>query len=1586
MRPAPFHGDSVSMPRQESILSVVIWACLAAAAIVVTVVAAVWVGWPSDLIIDIPNVGVGDDLRINNIRGHIQALTHQPSRMSGTEGAEEAFQRITSEMERLGVSGYEVQDFDVAVPFVLGGTLRLGTGPNAPELPVHPLWPNLVRTSQTPPEGLTGPIVDVGRGSDAELAGKAIRGSIVVMDSKSEAEWLSIQEFGGKAVIFRANPDSTGAQARKKFLTVPANIPRFYIEAEHFAALDAYAAKEYGQAVLHCDMEWRNVSAHNVFVKLTSGNPLPDSTPEDLKPVIFHAYYDSISVVPSLAPGAEQACSAATLLELARYLKNLSEEPTRPVYLLFTGAHGQALTGITHFTRKLSDGLRHGWEGEDRDSLLARMGEPGLMIGLDLSSRSDRMGLFAMGRFRQQYEHLLRPKFAKLGLKLDKYARDHMTDYDEESRYSVHTKTPFVDCINLTLGRGWWTYFPYQSSFESEIPTMAGIPAVTLGTINDDRPRVDTPEDCIDRLDFDLFEKQLTYEEGQRPGLAKLVLAFAYWRGPFLSGELEYKMGKVQGRTVWLNQEKDYTPNRPLVGALVALKTYRADKYLLGTRGMPVVLSDDQGLYAFDGLVDITANGQFHLVELESFGVATQTFLDANPDAAKEYLRILNKGGQVADEVVPNGGIIFAVDQARPNEYPFGTSIAKEVQHLSLVNFPCKPITLYGLLEPRGFNSLTDLQILDASTESPPYQWGTSYIDSLWGDPEENCMSVWADPTLVVRLTMGFGLREKRLVLLNNSPEDPIGKGYVLSDLETVPSWVLQGAQNMLWLNDYRVEQFESHGVTNPRVTELHGEATTLLNEAEEALNNLDYATYRAKAERGWALESGVYNELLGTANNMIKGVLFYLLLLLPFSYCLERLVVASGTIKGRIIGMMVVFTISFAGLWLIHPAFRFTMTPLLVLLAFVILSLAVSVSVLIVGKFDAMLQERKQAATGTHEDNVAMGNVAVRAIDLGIANIRRRPQRAWLTGTTIVLVTFTLLSFTSVVPEVSIARLKHPDGEPVYRGLLTRDPGWNIMPNPLYDSLRRSFLDEAHGNPKQNVLAGRAWYFSDNAGNLSQVDLVPITKGTLETDDGVEDDRRTFTAVSLVGMEPSEVKITGVADTLTAGRWFEDPDERSIILPEHVAENLGYGKDDLGALIRVFGQEVPLVGILDGKKFDELRDIDGEPLTPVNFQQQLLNEAASESVEDVDTLKEYVHWPTDRNVFVPFRFARSLNATIRSVAILSGQGVTPSGEAEDYARRSNLTILASEGGAVTLFASMNRSRMTGAAQIIIPLVLGFIMVLGTMLGSVYERRREIFVYNSVGLSPKNVASLFLAESSVYAIIGASVGYLLGQAISKGLLATGLLSGLSLNYSASTTVIVTLMTMGIVLVSTIYPARQAFLSAIPEKRKRFDEFEEGDTEETGDRISLFLPFVATPGSVFAMQAYMEEFLDSVQGVSVGRLAVDDLKSGLGEVAGKPAPVLQFRAWLAPFDLGISHNAELRIVYREDRGVYQYHLTATRHSGDQQNWRRLTPWFIMAVRKQLLMWRILTKEDHEKYMNRAQALFGQRTISEDATLG
>jgi hypothetical protein len=468
--------------------------------------------------------------------------------------------------------------------------------------------------------------------------------------------------------------------------------------------------------------------------------------------------------------------------------------------------------------------------------------------------------------------------------------------------------------------------------------------------------------------------------------------------------------------------------------------------------------------------------------------------------------------------------------------------------------------------------------------------------------------------------------------------------------------------------------------------------------------------------------------------------------------------------------------------------------------------------------------------------------------------------------------------------------------------------------------------------------------------------------------------------------MEPAEAGVTGVERALLAGRWFGPDDETGIILSEHMAARLGYSRGDIGRGVRLFGREMPLIGIVDAGKFDRLKDLDGEPLTPVNvvMQQQKTADIAKSTggaQEKADTLEEYVHYSADQVAVVPLGYGRQLGATLCSVAIRAGAGMDVAAEAGGYAQRSNLTILGSDGETVTLYAALNTSQVSAAWQIIIPMFLGFVMILGTMLGSVYERKNEIFVYNSVGLSPTHVSSLFMAESAVYAIIGAGSGYLLGQCVSKLLQATGTLSGLTLNYTAGSTILVTTLTMGMVLLSALYPARQAFHAAIPDvDRER--QAEPDATGDAADSLDMYLPFVATEGHVAAMQAYLAEYLESIQGVTVGKLAVDNLRARVEILEGRRIPVLEFRAWMAPFDLGVSHDVRLSIVFRSDRRICQYRLTARRFSGDRQNWRRLTPRFIQAIRKQLLMWRILSAEDHGKYQEAGRRLFGETEAKQE----
>ncbi|MBN2451488.1 MAG: M28 family peptidase, partial [Lentisphaeria bacterium] len=1313
------------------------WVLLAAAFMAVTVLVAARLGRPRPVNLVRTEIGAGTferDLDAGRMRRDVGRFCATPSRLTGTAGARAAADAILGELAAMGALAVETQDFTLPVPVTRRGVLEVHTAAGVKSIPVHPLWPNLARTCQTPPEGLRGPLVDAGRGSEGELHGKQIRDALAVLDMSCNLEWLSIPEFGGRAVLFRAAPGTTANTARNKFLTVPADIPRYYIDAGHGADLDAALAAGAAEGVVHCDVSWERCSAVNILARITAGKGGVSADDPDAAPVVFHAYYDSISVVPDLAPGAEQACGAAALLELARVFAGT--ETDRPVYVLFTSGHGQALAGMLHFVAALRQ-AQAGGKGEAAPPLLAALGRPGLFVGLDLSTRSRQFGVFALGRFRGQYEHKLRPKFSILAAELAAYAASCAASSGDGAEGASEN---VLDCVNLTRGRHWWTYFPYQAPFESEVPVLAGIPGITFATVNDDRRHVDTPEDRPENLRFDLFEEQILAEPGARAGLATLARALTSWSGPFVSSELVDGWASLEGRVVWLDQERNYVPSEPLADALVFLKTQRGDKHLMGTRGIPAVLTDGTGRFVFDGLVQMTENWQFTNCLLEAYGPASDTFTGANPDAMAQYAKTIGRRGEGPrpEEGLPrDGDILYALDMARPSDYPWQIEIRKQRQHLNLVCFPCRSLTLTGLTDPRGYLPLKDLKILEAATLASPFQFGKSATDSLRGDDAEAMVTLWTDPSVRTMLTLGLGFEEKRLILVNNTPGAPEGKGFVIEDLSTVPSMVLQGAGDMWRLDSSRIAKLENNGVRNPRLSQYHAEAAGELTTAREALEAGDYRGYRIAAERAWALEGRAYTETLAMINNMIRGVLFYLALLLPFSYCLERLLLASGTIKRRMVWICTIFAVCFLTLAGVHPAFRFTLTPFLVLLAFIIVALVVTVSVLIVSRMDAVLQERKRVQGGRHDEQTNVGGIAVRAVDLGIANIRRRPQRGFLTGLTVVTVTFILLSFISLTPVVSISKLRHPEGEPTYTGLLIRDRGWNALPTPLHESIRRSLgggtRDAAGLAGGGFVTAARAWFFSDWSGQLSQIDLAPV-----DADKGESGSSRSFTAVSLLCLEPTEPLVTGVDRALVAGRWFEADNERSIILPLHVAEQLGYGIGDIGRRVRVFGQELPIVGIVDEARLDAIRDMDGEPLSPVNFvlQQQLRAQEPSRNDEKPDTLEEYVHYASDQVAILPFLFGHRLGASIRSIAVRGESTERLDAEAQGYTKRSNLTVLLCDGKDVTLYAALSTSQLSAAWQIVVPVFLGFVMVLGTMLGSVYERRREIFVYNSVGLSP----------------------------------------------------------------------------------------------------------------------------------------------------------------------------------------------------------------------------------------------------------
>ncbi|HEX5322466.1 MAG TPA: FtsX-like permease family protein, partial [Capsulimonadaceae bacterium] len=453
-----------------------------------------------------------------------------------------------------------------------------------------------------------------------------------------------------------------------------------------------------------------------------------------------------------------------------------------------------------------------------------------------------------------------------------------------------------------------------------------------------------------------------------------------------------------------------------------------------------------------------------------------------------------------------------------------------------------------------------------------------------------------------------------------------------------------------------------------------------------------------------------------------------------------------------------------------------------------------------------------------------------------------------------------------------------------------------------------------------------------------------------------------------VAGLTPQEADVTHPQTTLIAGRWFTAGDVYSAIIPDNVAGSLGITPRDVGRATLTFsGQEYTVIGIVDGKKFANIRDLDNEEITPVDFiamasqgQNQQSQSQAQQGFE------EYLHLDPENVLFVPYKTLISLNGDLRSVAINFHDENTVQAVLKDLMPRLDLNLYAGIGNHNYRYSAIGATTSKDLVTVIIPILIAALIVLNTMLGSVFERVKEIAIFSSVGLSPGNIAMLFFAESLVYAVIGSVAGYLIGQGISKLITIFNILPGLYLNFSSTSAVLSTFTVVAVVLLSTIYPARKASQVATPAVDRTWKL-----PEPDGDVWTIMLPFAITGNQAEGVNGFLAEWFHSYEEQSIGDFLTQDIKAATTNFEYGPGYRLTGRIWLAPFDLGVSQDITLDTAPTDLEDVYKVTMTIQRLSGDVSNWKRVNRRFLNVVRRQFLIWRTLSAEQRERYLTAPQ---------------
>jgi hypothetical protein len=569
------------------------------------------------------------------------------------------------------------------------------------------------------------------------------------------------------------------------------------------------------------------------------------------------------------------------------------------------------------------------------------------------------------------------------------------------------------------------------------------------------------------------------------------------------------------------------------------------------------------------------------------------------------------------------------------------------------------------------------------------------------------------------------------------------------------------------------------------------------------------------------------------------------------------------------------------------------------------------------------------------------------------------------LTCITLIILTFTIMSFTSVKSLRHHSRLLYSRNSP-YQGFLLKNFNWKDLPPEALNSLSKAFEEKSRVVP-------RVWLETDDKTRATQV---PVRYKD-----------RLYEARGVLGLSHAEASVTDLDRILVGGRWFQEKERYAILIPERMARGLGIDfKQPQKNVVTLWGVPFEVVGVFSGEKLQKRYDLDGEPLTPAIFPSEVITDItevemeAMESGEDIMTFQSrYQHIPGDLTVIMPHITLLAAGGHLKSVAVHLKSGTPTRVTAMNLVDRFGLTLFSGEPDGTFLYHASDTISYSGVPNIIIPLIISVFIVLNTMIGSVYERKREIGIYTSVGLAPSHVSFLFIAEAMAFAVLSVVLGYLLAQCTARLFGGTSLWAGITVNYSSLAGIGAMLLVILVVLVSVIYPSKVAAQIAIPDVKKSWTL-----PEPEGNTLKATLPFLMKQRELRGiggyLMAYFEEHLDVSHGLfSIGEIEYPQQCPRLDrDCQMQPdcnkrdhcEPVcLDFRMdmWLAPFDFGIKQQVEIAFVPSDENpGFLELKVMLVRKAGEANAWLRINKTFLHDLRRQLLAWRSLEESALDRY--------------------
>ncbi|HKJ89723.1 MAG TPA: ABC transporter permease, partial [Oceanipulchritudo sp.] len=1043
----------------------------------------------------------------------------------------------------------------------------------------------------------------------------------------------------------------------------------------------------------------------------------------------------------------------------------------------------------------------------------------------------------------------------------------------------------------------------------------------------------------------------------------------------------ERELSRVTGKTVQFNIRSGIDAQDPVPDTYVFLPMIRSSSSTASN--MEMLFGYRRGIVQKSLL-----NGSFEMpVEIASFN--PQPHINAYTlDRADALFRKVATEGQVGTK-----------PQTTTFSYRAGEAVLKNLVMIDVyprVIFPGVNPSTYKSVFGGAYNKLP-IELVDAVINGPPRDFAVDNPLLDFAEIQSDGVVLYLQRGDRVRVMIRQGL-DYFMVLTGPVVEEADGKargqGITIGPdgddrslyLALTPYEIARG----MWdLASHRLALYESFGISSKVLRETIDRSGEKLERAEAAIAEADWQEAIGNSREAWGMLVKNFPRILKLGREAVFSVILLMALAVPASAFLERLVIGSKSIVARLTGTSAIFIGATLFLNAFHPAFKISLSPFIIVIAFTMILMSLIVLVLSYSRFEVVLRRFRSAGGQVESEEISLMSSLSTAFSLGVSNLKKRSFRTALTVFTVTALTFSIVGFVAVQGSDALTRTALPlndrvEGEtvdpipPPYDGFMIRSPNWLQVSQSQVSAIESEF-------GATGAVTVRAHYIETEGGNNANregVNQIPLTHGEAR-----------HIVTGIMAFQPNETEFTGLHEAVSGGEWFrpessasgEPGDRRVIILPDTAAADLGITKemilDEAGnrrpaetlPAIRMSNQEWKVIGILDTAHANRIRDVNGQSLAMVDYLASGMSSGVSGSTRIISEGQAF-HFDWSRLVIVPFMARQDVGAKIRSVAVKLPDSLDSETLFADLTKRLKNEFFVASDGEVSLVVPQQQVNFAGIAKILLPVLLCVLIVMNTMLGTVEERKGEVGMLGAIGLSPRQIAFLMFAESTVFSILGiifGTFGGLLFANIVNAVNAAGgnFLTSLSFNFTSLISMSLATGTGFIVLLATLIPANKAAALAAP---SGMTEWELPEAEVAGE-IRFKLPFTLTRGNAVGMVAFFRQFLINHNEPTSEDFNCREVFVRLSEHAGKPVISLSTDMWLAPYDLDVAQHFALNLSPGTRESVYEVELVMNRFSGSEENSRRTAYNYLNLVRRQFLLWRNLEPERRTDFIGQGAEL-------------